>query len=68
MEAFEGWSSRVDFYDDFVGHLDEFGGGADGGPGNDAAVFGDGAGFDDGYVEFVAGFVEGVEAGWMLAG
>lgn len=57
VEAFEAGARSIDLDNDLVTHLDEFWGCADGGTWDDAAVFCDGAGFDDGDVKFVVGFV-----------
>ena len=60
METFEGGHEGVDFDDDFVGHLKDLGGGADGGTGDDTALFGDGRGLNDRDVDAVLGAVLGV--------
>lgn len=62
VQTFKRGPSGVHFDDDLVGHLDELGGGAYGGSGDNAAVFGDGACFHDGNVEAVVGLVERVES------
>ena len=66
VQAFEGRAGGVDFNDDLVGHLDQLGRGANGGAGNDAAVFRDGRGFDDSHVELVVGLVQSVPALYKL--
>lgn len=62
VQALERGGGGVDLDDDLVGHLDELGGGTDGGPGDDAALLGDGGRLNDGHVQLVAGLVLGVPA------
>lgn len=53
VDALEGRSCRVDFYDDLVCDTQELRGAAHGGPGDDGPVFFDGGGFDDHVVEYL---------------
>lgn len=62
VKTLEGRSGRVDLDDDLVGHLDELGGGADGGTADDATILGDSGGFNDSDVQLVVGLVLGVVA------
>lgn len=62
VQALKAGSCCVDFDDDLVGHLDDLRTGADGSARDDAAVFGNGTGLDNGHVETVVALVLCVKA------
>jgi hypothetical protein len=61
VQTLKGRRCSVQFNDDLVGHLNEFGSCANTGTGNDSTIFGNGGCFNNSHVQLVSRLVEGVE-------